>query len=379
MIAAVLCLAIALTLGGVDVTTIQRTGIHPMLPNGALIRLATGRADGLRAGAMAEINRRRWLPGFDRETQRELALRIIDVQADETVPWHSDWNLWIRADTLNRLFGGSEAAGCAELRRSIEQTPFHPVLSTRTKVSDTSGLEIWMTTTHFRGDDELPMHCPSRDGEIWIDDQPLPQAEPPTQNERVIPWGSTVWLTGFVPLLNGKHLEPGTHRLRYHQRASIRTHDRDDRPSEPLRWVDLNFAGTFEVLPPGEEAIAAVPNPAFAAAIAKAIRVRHLETLDGRFNDIYLDIAETLPADIAFAVFADVNGHEQYLGDFAAAKGTRSSIGFGGRAVPFPAEITSVDLILRSKTAAAERSRTIQQIWRGEVVLQKVPVTQIPR
>lgn len=185
------------------------------------------------------------------------------------------------------------------------------------------------------------------------------------------------WTTGSTLPPAGK---PGKHRL--HVKIEMATDasggasgvNWDDNAVVAKRLTQDLFAD-FQAID-GQTPITTVAEPS-ASALRPLLTTRlTLNTTNSPFLDVGVDAA-SLPVDVAFDVFVRVNGKEYPAGGVSFYKNAHGSYGSGTR--DFPADAPSnVDVIFRSSEAVAAAALDMTQIWKGEIVLQNVPLRRTP-
>ena len=80
-----------------------------------------------------------------------------------------------------------------------------------------------------------------------------------------------------------------------------------------------------------------------------------------------------MPADVAFQVVARGGGVEYPLATVTFRKGATTELHAGETFRP-PDDLRAVDLVFRSSEAAARKTVDLVEIWKGEVVIENVPV-----
>lgn len=87
------------------------------------------------------------------------------------------------------------------------------------------------------------------------------------------------------------------------------------------------------------------------------------------------------PVNLAFEVFARVNGKEYSLGrvSFHQSSGPNANAAYhvGAQSLP-PGDLRKIDIILRSSESTAKDTIDFTTAWEGEIVIPRVPVRQPP-
>ncbi len=156
-------------------------------------------------------------------------------------------------------------------------------------------------------------------------------------------------------------------------------------PTKPVASWPVRIAGSFKGVPVGESKIRHVSNDALQDEIRQTVRPVGLAFWpwppwppERAHATIMLNGCERgnlLPVDVAFRMFARVEGKE-YL--FGYARGKRGSLievrentpklQYTGPIVP------TADVVFRSSDEVARGSTDIDEIWDGEIVYKDVPV-----
>jgi len=136
---------------------------------------------------------------------------------------------------------------------------------------------------------------------------------------------------------------------------------------------EKSLTADFDVLTT-QPAIASVSAPD-AASLGKSISIRDFQWDRSQNYQLrgQVDI-HGAPVNVAFDVFARIDGKEYSLGWVALAQGKQCSFGvLSGGELP-RMSVKSFDLILRSSESAARNTVDLNQIWRGEIVVPSVPL-----
>jgi len=141
-----------------------------------------------------------------------------------------------------------------------------------------------------------------------------------------------------------------------------------------FRKEQKKFAGDFDVvpdLPPLKQL-----NVPDAATIGKSIRASGFRYENGpeKNPSIQGEIELTAPpVNLAFEVFARIDGKEYPMGTLAALKGAQG--GFGAYCRTAADKVApKCDIVLRSSEAVAKGTLDMMELWKGEIVLKDVPL-----
>jgi hypothetical protein len=165
----------------------------------------------------------------------------------------------------------------------------------------------------------------------------------------------------------------GKHQLRMTMEVGISDGKTpDDTTRAPLYKQTRTLTTPFEVSPDAI-AIKLVDKPD-AATIGRFIKADQFRLykmqalqLDGMVN------ISAVPVNIAFDVFARIDGKEYPMGAVATAKG--HDCGFGVFCSnPPPTPFSKCDVVLRSSEKAAKSTLDLTEIWKGEVLIKDVKV-----
>jgi len=125
---------------------------------------------------------------------------------------------------------------------------------------------------------------------------------------------------------------------------------------------------------PGEEFLKIVEAPELAAQIKSSLTVDGLEFDPAKeYYDLGIHAVD-VPANLAFEVFARIDGLEYPFAEVIFRKGSKWA-GFSTTGqLPEGVRPGKVDLILRSSEKVAGETLDLFEIWKGEIVLQDVLV-----
>lgn len=169
---------------------------------------------------------------------------------------------------------------------------------------------------------------------------------------------------------------PGKHRLRVKvEMATDATGAVSWDDNAPVaRRAAQDLFGDFQVID-GQTPIATVTTPS-AAVLGPLLTPRLTFNPSGTMHvELGVD-ADALPVDVAFEVFAIVNGRDYSVGSVNFHKGARAGYSAAGR--EFPADPPqTVDVLFRSSAAVARQTLDLTRIWQGEVLIPNVPVRRL--
>jgi hypothetical protein len=179
--------------------------------------------------------------------------------------------------------------------------------------------------------------------------------------------------------------KPGKHRLRFKVEMTtgatggVSGANWDDKAVVAKRVTQDVFAD-FEVIE-GDTPIATVAAPN-AATLRPMLTPKLTYNPDNRPPLNFTLLAQSsqfgkapLPVDVAFDVSMRINGKEYPMGGLVLHAGRAAGdLGYIGTA-NFPADLPSnADVILRSSEDVARQTVEIKRIWKGEMVLQNIPI-----
>ena len=181
--------------------------------------------------------------------------------------------------------------------------------------------------------------------------------------------GASGSLGGVLP-----PLPAGRHRVSVRLKLSLFAGaDLDERKSRKLHSREIVVTEPFEVLPEDSEPLERlIADPSLEAAVRAAIQVKdfRFEVSPSRLGGMIL--LQAPPVDVAFEVFARIDGQEYRLGSVRAAKGDyRVS---DDQTLYQGPKVDRLDIILRSSLDAARWTTDLYEIWDGELEYRDVPV-----
>jgi len=188
-----------------------------------------------------------------------------------------------------------------------------------------------------------------------------------------------------LPIQTLSSLEPGIHRLSvpFHF-GMYRGHEGNPVASELLHEEKVTLEQEFEVLPEGQsDPIRLIKDDSLKERIRSCIEPHHFcyekwgeqQVLRGNLT------FWRLPVNVAFEVFARIDGKEHSMGTVAQASQLHTADGMvhmlhlqnhDGL------KVTRIDLILRPKPEAARQTPDIIEVWDGEFEYRDVPVGLSP-
>lgn len=173
--------------------------------------------------------------------------------------------------------------------------------------------------------------------------------------------------------------KPGKHRLRVKVEMTTGTSggvsgaNWDEKAAVAKRVTQDVFAD-FEVIE-GDTPVATVAAPD-AAALRSMLTPKLTYNPDNRppLNFIVFSAA-TLPIDVAVDVSVRLNGQEYPMGGVVLHMGRGGGDFSSTGTTHYPGELPSnADVILRGSEAVARETFDIKRIWKGEIVLQGIPI-----
>jgi hypothetical protein len=194
------------------------------------------------------------------------------------------------------------------------------------------------------------------------------------------PLGATIG-TGFSGAWSGGGAlppvpTPGKHRLHVKVELSVDVANASFNSNVPaIQRSTQDLVADFQVISgPTQITTTTVPDasvlrPLFTPKVTRSSVNPHWLDIDIR--------AAAPPVDVAFDVFIRCDGKEYPAGAINFHKGGEGN--FGITATDFPTTAPpSVDVILRTDEAVAASTLDMTQIWKGEIVLQNVPLRRTP-
>jgi hypothetical protein len=144
--------------------------------------------------------------------------------------------------------------------------------------------------------------------------------------------------------------------------------------SEPLYETDITAEAKFELLAEEpEDYFTRIDDPALAAKLKLCISPENLRFASPGGPPFQGEIHFTAPPmNVAFEVYARMNGEEYHLGSVYKSKGRTGQWGVDGDEEIPRAE--ACDIILRSSEKAARHTLDMFDMWEGELVFENVPI-----
>ncbi len=202
----------------------------------------------------------------------------------------------------------------------------------------------------------------------WVDDRSINQGT----------MSSTGGFSGSTTTTNLTPQPPGKHRLRIQMQVGAGTGNfpRFDDPLDHPRTIDLT--ADFQVIV-GKVSIQWTSSPDVATVgrrlMASNFRIDSDASmaLTGQIGVV------SPPANLAFDVFARVDGKEYPLGGVSFHQNSAASAIYqvSSQSLP-PGDLRQIDIILRSSARVAKQTIDFTTAWEGEVVIPNVPVRQPP-
>lgn len=168
---------------------------------------------------------------------------------------------------------------------------------------------------------------------------------------------------------------PGKHDVALTFRVEVLSGPFDSPSSALLLRDDRALTGTFQVVtkaPP--EFIGPIFDPKLEPAMKAGIKAEDFRyEIKSKWINGQID-SSSLPANIAYEVFARYGGAEQSLGYITCNAGSGGS-DYGVAASPKTPPPAKIDLVLRPGAKVARGTVDMQSFWNEEIVLPGVPVT----
>ena len=147
--------------------------------------------------------------------------------------------------------------------------------------------------------------------------------------------------------------------------------DENNPQTELLHEQEVVLADTTEVVDAAPADLVRAVRQPDAAAVRASLKARDFRRdFDRDRLSGMLDVTNA-PADLAFDVFVRADGKEYPLGGVSWKKGANGGWGLNG---PYPADASTIDLVLRGSSERARLSIGLYEFWDGEIVLPNVPV-----
>jgi hypothetical protein len=175
------------------------------------------------------------------------------------------------------------------------------------------------------------------------------------------PWGES--FAQFYRLSGSAKQTPGEHEMEVRYFTAFYA---ERSGSERPVWEGIDVhRGKVKVLEkPTDEYLKVVDAPELAEEIKASLKIK-------RFGG-YVGISTTgPPINVAFRVWARINGKEHWVTDVAFKKGVREGMGGSGILTEL-FKLKNVDLIFRSSEEVAGKTVDLMEMWKGEVVFEGV-------
>jgi hypothetical protein len=122
-----------------------------------------------------------------------------------------------------------------------------------------------------------------------------------------------------------------------------------------------------------EEMVKLIDRPELGEAIRRSIRIEKLARKDPGSYELHIQM-EKPGINVAFTVFVAAGGKEHRMGEISAT--AQSNVGsfvneYGMGELP-----EKVKVILRSDAAVARKTIELTEIWKGQIVIEDVQVTE---
>jgi hypothetical protein len=184
-------------------------------------------------------------------------------------------------------------------------------------------------------------------------------------------FGATGSSTSSVPCKTpGKHAIGVKARVRVFQRGAA---ELVEPPGRLVHEREVTLTADTEVVADASPGLAkAVDVPALAARILGSFRSARIERTTDDSARFQLSVAN-VPVDVAFDVVVRAGGVEYPLTTITFRKGATTELHAGGNFRP-PDDVRTADLVFRSSERAARKTVDLVEFWKGELVIDNVPV-----
>lgn len=184
-------------------------------------------------------------------------------------------------------------------------------------------------------------------------------------------YGATGSSSSSVPCKTpGKHKVGVKARVRLFQRGAA---EQVEPPGRLVHERELTLTADTEVVANAPSGfVKALDVPALAAPIRASFRLARIERTTDDYARFELTVAN-VPVDIAFEVIARAGGVEYPLTTITFRKGATTELHAGGNFRP-PDDVRTSDIVFRSSEQAARKTVDLVEFWKGELVMDNVPV-----
>jgi hypothetical protein len=167
---------------------------------------------------------------------------------------------------------------------------------------------------------------------------------------------------------------PGEYPVEAHTRVEI-FHAPLGSPTPPVWSKDIALKTTLKVVPQSpSEMVKLTDKPELAQQIKKSLRIDKFKKRPDGTYEMSVDI-QTPPMDVAFSVFARAGEKEIRVGEIATdAKTTLGTSMNPSNIGDIP--VGKVSVIFRSDPSVARKTIDLVEIWKGEILLEDVELTE---
>jgi hypothetical protein len=347
---------------------------YSIAPDWLLEEVAGSDGGSGQASALSELAARITAGAAGEGRTARLVEQGLARQADASRPWQVGWGDVIDAAIGRGLVAPEQIE--AYLSRACEFS-----LRTRERANAGGQLQVGAWVKPLRGGTGTGILVQMRLLSVRLGEIPLARAGSSGASRLYLSGQGSMGGSSQSVTVQG---EPGEHRLELEIEASL-GHGRglstqgvfsDPKPPSDvvLRRV---LSGEIEVLAADAPLVALVEDPSLAGAIRSAMRATSFRSGDASESGVDLEgslSAQDLPIACAFEVLVRVGDVEHPWGTAVFPAGGGYGVGLSGR-IDAPVGET-VDLVLRSSERVLLTGSELESAWKGEIVIEGVPVAR---